>query len=64
MNFTDSQKLYFNVFLLFIITFFLASKVITGLKTNDVDYIKIGINMLAIAITIRNIIIINKKINS
>jgi hypothetical protein len=61
MNFSNNQKLYFNVALLFIFTYLLASKVISGFKTNDFNYLRIGINVLLIGLTIRSIIALNKK---
>ncbi len=61
MNFSNNQKLYFNVLLLFILTFFLASKLISGFKTNDFNFLRIGLNILAIVLTIRSVIVLNKK---
>lgn len=61
MNFSNNQKLYFNVALLFLFTYLLASKLITGFKTNDFNYIRIGIIVLLIGMTIRSIVALNKK---
>lgn len=61
MNFTNNQKLYFNVALLFVFTYLLTSKLLHGYKTNDFNYIRIGINVLVIGLTIRNILVLNKK---
>ena len=55
MNFTNKQKMYFNVFLLFIFSYFLASKVIYGIKTQDFNYVRIGLNVIVIFFTIKNI---------
>lgn len=55
MNFTNKHKLYFNVILLFIFTYLLTSKIIYGIKTQDFNYIRIGLNALIIAFTIKNI---------
>ena len=55
MNLTNKQKMYFNVFLLFLFSYFLASKVIHGIKTQDFNYFRIGINIVVIFFTIKNI---------
>jgi hypothetical protein len=60
MNFSKNQKLYFNVLILFVFTFLLASKLISGFKTNDFNYIRTTINVVVIVLTVRNIIILNK----
>jgi hypothetical protein len=56
MNFTNQHKMYFNVFLLFVFTYLLAGKLIQGFKTQDFNYIRIGINALLIVFTVKNII--------
>lgn len=61
MNFTNKQKLYFNVLLLFLFTYFLASKIMQGFKTQDFNYIRIGLNVLIIAFTIKSIIKYNAE---
>lgn len=55
MNFTNKQKLYFNVFLLFVFTYFLSSKLINGYKTQDFNYLRIIVNIAAIFFTIKSI---------
>ncbi len=55
MNFTNKHKLYFNVFLLFVFTYLLASKIMNGFKTQDFNYFRIGLNTLLIIFTVRNI---------
>lgn len=55
MNFTNQQKLYFNVFLLFIFAYLLASKLFKGFRTQDFDYLRIVLNVVIIAFTIKNI---------
>lgn len=60
MNFTNKQKLFFNVLLLFLFTYFLASKIINGFKTQDFDYFRIVLNIAVIAFSIFNI----KKYNN
>ena len=61
MNFTNKQKLYFNVTLLFIFTYLLTSKIMRGFKTQDFDYFRIGLNVLIIAFTIKSIIKYNTE---
>lgn len=61
MNFTNKQKLYFNVLLLFIFTYLLTSKVMRGFKTQDFDYVRIGLNAIIIAFTIKSIIKYNTE---
>ncbi len=61
MNFTNKQKLYFNVILLFIFTYLLTSKIMKGFKTQDYDYIRIGLNAVIIAFTIKSIIKYNTE---
>ena len=55
MNFSNKQKLYFNVFLLFLFTYFLTTKLINGYKMHDFNYLRIIINVLAIFFTIKSI---------
>ena len=55
MNFSNKQKMWFNVALLFLFTYLLTSKLIQGFKTQDFNYIRIGINALAIFYTIKSI---------
>ena len=61
MKFTNKHKLYFNVLLLFVFTYLLTSKVIQGFKTQDFNYLRIGINVLLIALTIKSIIKYNTE---
>ena len=61
MNFTNKQKLYFNVLLLFVFTYFLTSKIMYGFKTQDFNYLRIALNVIIIAFTIKNIIKYNTE---
>lgn len=61
MNFSNNQKLYFNVLLLFALTFLFASILISGFKNNNFNYFRIGLYFVAIILTIRSVVILNKK---
>ena len=60
MNFSKNQKLYFNVLLLFVFTYLLTNKIIKGFTTNDFNYLRIGLNVLVIGLTVRNVVVLNK----
>ncbi len=55
MNFTDKHKLYFNVFLLFVLTYLLTAKLLNGFKTQDFDYLRIVFYIVFIGLSIKNI---------
>ena len=55
MKITNKHKLYFNVLLLFIFAYLLTSKILTGIKTNEFNYLRIIINAVVIFFTIQNI---------
>jgi hypothetical protein len=61
MNFTNKHKLYFNVILLFIFSYLLTAKIIDGIKTQEFNYLRIGINILVVGLTIKSIIKYNNE---
>ena len=61
MNFTNKHKLYFNVILLFIFSYLLTAKIIEGIKTQEFNYLRIGINALFVILTIKSITKYNKE---
>ncbi|MES2748389.1 MAG: hypothetical protein V4648_08410 [Bacteroidota bacterium] len=48
MKITNTTKVYIYTGLLFVFTFLLASKLIKAYNTNEFDYLKIGINSVAV----------------
>ena len=56
-------RLYIFVALLFVLTFLLASRVITGIKTHNFDYLKIGVNACLLFYAISQIIRLGKAEN-
>ena len=64
MNFSNQQKLYFNVILLFLFTFFLASKIISGFKSNNFDYFRIVIGFILLIFCVLSVIKYANKENN
>lgn len=60
MNLTNKHKLYLNVLLLFVFAYMLTSHVITGIKTQDFNYLRIAILIFLNISTILRIIKYNK----
>lgn len=46
MKITNTTKVYLYTALLFVFTFLLTSKLMKAYKTNEYDYLKIGINVI------------------
>lgn len=46
MKITNTTKVYLYTALLFVFTFLLTSKLMKAYKTNEYDYLKIGINVV------------------
>lgn len=61
MKFTPKQLLYFNVVLLFLFSFLLASRLIEAVKIGEYDYFRLGLNAAMIVLSIMNIIKYNKS---
>ena len=56
MKITNTTKVYSYTGLLFVFTFLLASRLIKAYHTNDFDYLKIGINSVAVIVLVYLII--------
>ena len=61
MTFTNKHKLYLNVVLLFLFAYMLTSNVLKGFKTQDFNYIRIGLLVFIIISTILRIIKYNRE---
>lgn len=64
MKFTNQTKIYLNVALLFLLTFLFAYRLITSIKTNDYNYLRLAINLAVIALTIYQIVKLSKIENN
>jgi hypothetical protein len=63
MKLSNKTKLYIYVVFLFIFTFLLATRLIHAFKTNDFDYMQLGINGIILAMSIIQILRYAKKEN-
>ncbi len=61
MTFTNKHKLYLNVVLLFVFAYMLTSHVLVGFKTQDFNYLRIGLLVFIIISTILRIIKYNRE---
>ncbi|MBC7523418.1 MAG: hypothetical protein H7239_03140 [Flavobacterium sp.] len=56
----SKYTIYFYVALLFVLTYLFASRVFTSLKTNEFDFVKLGINAVLLAYIIYQIVKLGK----
>ena len=59
----SKYTIYFYVALLFVLTYLFASRVFTSLKTNEFDFVKLGINAVLLAYIIYQIVKLGKMNN-
>jgi hypothetical protein len=56
MKFTNKTKVYIYTFVLFVFTFTFVSTLMKNYKSNDYDYLRLGISFILIVSSIINII--------
>lgn len=61
MTFTNKHKLYLNVVLLFVFAYMLTTNILIGSKTQDFNYLKIGLLVFVIISSILRIIKYNRE---
>jgi len=56
MKISNTTKVYIYAALLFVFTFLLTSKLLKAFKTNEYDYLKLGINSIVVILLVYLII--------
>jgi hypothetical protein len=64
MKINNKMLLYIYVAFLFVLTYLLASRVIKGLKTQDFDFFKIGVNSVLLIYLVIQVIRLGKIENN
>lgn len=57
---SNKTRIYFYIALLFVLTYLLANRIFTGIKTHEFDYLKLGANAVILAYVVYQIIKIGK----
>jgi hypothetical protein len=64
MKINNKMLLYIYVAFLFVLTYLLASRVIKGIKTQDFDFFKIGVNSVLLIYVVVQVIRLGKIENN
>lgn len=63
MKLNNTTLIYVYAVVLFALTYLLASRLITGFKTNEFDYLKIGVNVALLVYIVIKVIKLGKVQN-